>query len=141
MKQNVINNRRKSVVESLRRQYANYRLFRVWAEWCSPGLWMPNLIGEIAVGKCIEPEQIAVSLELRARFKRWQEDYDAQNPPTTMMEDDEQCIFDAEGLNLAIQLSYELDAMSIVEYEIGEQHLLFNQGDCVCTFIRPIIAD
>jgi hypothetical protein len=126
----------KSTIYEIRHRYSDVRLVRVWPEWESPGLWAPRHIGATPVGGYISPDRIGITKELKIRLAAWQERYDAQNPPQFMSEI-ERCDFDAEGLNIALQLSHDLGSAWVVEYALANQNLLFRAGLCEVIFKRP----
>jgi hypothetical protein len=124
------------LIDKIRHRYGNAKLLRVWPEWSSPALWAPHYIGATPVGAYIALDEIDISEGLKNRLIAWHDLYDAQ-PIPQMMSEIEKCAFDAEGLNIAIQLSCEVDGGCIVEYELGDQNLLIVGGACVCIFQRP----
>lgn len=126
----------RTTIDEIRRLYSNRKLLRVWPEWSSPGIWAPRHIGATPVGKYMDFDEFKISDELEGRFNAWQDRFDAQDP-LDLMAGVEKCGFDAEGLNLAMQLSKELGHSVVVEYEIAGINLLFDAGSCVAAFARP----
>jgi hypothetical protein len=61
--------------------FAQYDMFvRVWPEWCSSGIWAPQYPGSRTVGPMLDYDQLDLPVELVARFKAWQADFNAHDP-------------------------------------------------------------
>ena len=114
-----------------------WSIFVSGRNWDSPGLWAPKYIGATPVGGYVRPDDLEISVELKNRLAAWQEQFNAQCVPERMMTEIERCGFDAEAINIAIQLSIELGPSRIVEYELLNENLLFSAGVCVAVFERP----
>ena len=125
-------------LDEARERFGHLPLYRVWPEWGSSGIWMPEAIGGTP-GPNLTLDGFSISGGLRERIARWQAVFDDQLPEKMWSARDSYASFSAEGLNIATQFSRELGEHALVEYELGEYcayvwNVLFLAGRCVSTY-------
>lgn len=101
---------------------------------------MPPAIGSKPVGPNLILDGFPISDALRDRLSRWLAMFEEQIPERLWEQAGSHAGFSGEGLNIAIDLSRELGEDAVIEYEIGDQYLLFFSGDCVATYPGPQVA-
>jgi hypothetical protein len=125
---------------------ADKRVFRLWPEWASSGVWAFLHRGQPGVGGMIHEDKLGISDELKRRLIEWQGHWDGQPNTKRMFEDGSQPAFLAEGCEIARLLSKELGSGAAIEYEfvfahefgkeekINDIYALFHEGRCVAVY-------
>jgi hypothetical protein len=125
---------------------ADKKVFRLWPEWASSGVWVFLQRGRPGVGGMIQEDSLGISDELKRRLLEWQRHWDGQPNTERMFEDGSQPAFLAEGLEIARLLSKELGSGAAIEYELVFMHefgkeeimndiyALFHDGQCVAVY-------
>lgn len=121
-------------LNEIRRRFGHIRLYRLYPEWGSDGVWAPRLIGSIALGGCIDIGDFPVSNELKERLRKWHDVFEAEIPEQLWKVPGMRARFEAEGVNLAVDASRELQDGAVVEYKIGNDAVLFKAGRCVAAY-------
>jgi hypothetical protein len=93
-------------------------------------LWAPPKIGTQAVGGYVDHSELTISEAINQRLFSWHERFDNQIPERAF-ETINEAEFLAQGLDIAIDLSKELGSEILIEYEIDDRVLLFENGRCV----------
>ena len=123
-----------SEVEAVRQRFGNLPLYRVEPEWDSSGIWLPKMIGSVALGPNLILEDFPISIRTKARLESWQNVFDDQVPERLWEAAGSHAWWSGEGLNVAIEISRELGEEALVEYAVGECGLLFRNGGCIATY-------
>jgi hypothetical protein len=117
-------------LQKIRERYKNREFYRLWPEWEALGLWAPKKIGMQAVGILADLEDFSLGEPIRQRLIAWHERYNNQIPERAF-EILSEAEFLAEGLDIARDLSREFSGEILIEYEIDDRVLLFENGKCV----------
>lgn len=126
----------KDDLENIRERYKGREFYRVWPEWSCPScLWAPPKIGTQAVGGYVPHSELPISQAINRHLLSWHARFDDQIPERAF-ETVNEAEFLAQGMNIAIDLSKELGSGILIEYEIDDRVLLFENGRCVAAVIQ-----
>ena len=122
-------------VTEVRRRFGRLPLCRVEPDWGSSGIWLPKQIASIALGPNLILTDFPLSEPVKARLRRWHDVFENETPELCWQIPGSLAWFDAEGLNVSVEISAELGENAVVEYDIGGRRgLLFRTGQCVASY-------